>query len=383
MSVDYAKVREQFGQPIGSFQAIRHKCAQMLLKVENAHGATYYAAWALDAGAEDAAVAASVAKAYVSEASRDVSARPSRSTAVSASRGSTTCTSISSGPRRWSPCSATPTTTGSSSSAASLDEAPGFPRSPPAARAGLASPLNDVPSAPRRHPRRRPHQLHAGSYAAMMLADLGADVVKVESLAGDSFRELPEFSAGIAARSIAVDLKAAEGRVIVERLAARGDVVMENMRPGVADRLGVGWSRFGDQSPARLLLRHRLRALPVPTRDRPGFDPLLQAHERRPGCSRASGARPSTSASPSPTTMRRRWPPRRCSPRCSCASGPGRGRGWETSLMHAALMALQSGNFVDYPGKQHNVSATTRPTGSTRPATVVVLPGLAATRPSG
>jgi alkylation response protein AidB-like acyl-CoA dehydrogenase len=72
MSVDYAKVREQFGQPIGSFQAIRHKCAEMLLQVENAHGAVYYAAWALDAGADDQALAASVAKAYVSEAARRV-----------------------------------------------------------------------------------------------------------------------------------------------------------------------------------------------------------------------------------------------------------------------------------------------------------------------
>ncbi|MGH2668021.1 MAG: acyl-CoA dehydrogenase family protein, partial [bacterium] len=72
MSVAYAKVREQFGQPIGSFQAIRHKCAEMLLEVENAHAATYYAAWALDAGAEDAPLAASVAKAYVGEAARKV-----------------------------------------------------------------------------------------------------------------------------------------------------------------------------------------------------------------------------------------------------------------------------------------------------------------------
>ena len=47
-SVEYAKVREQFGQPIGSFQAIRHRCAEMLLEVENAHAATYYAAWAVD-----------------------------------------------------------------------------------------------------------------------------------------------------------------------------------------------------------------------------------------------------------------------------------------------------------------------------------------------
>src|SRR5437867_13179915 len=67
-----AKVREQFGQPIGSFQAIRHKCAEMLLEVENSHAATYYAAWALASGAEDGALAASVAKSYVSDASRKV-----------------------------------------------------------------------------------------------------------------------------------------------------------------------------------------------------------------------------------------------------------------------------------------------------------------------
>ena len=72
LAVSYAKVREQFGQPIGSFQAIRHKCAEMLLEVENAHSATYYAAWVLDAGADEAGLAASVAKAYVNDASRKV-----------------------------------------------------------------------------------------------------------------------------------------------------------------------------------------------------------------------------------------------------------------------------------------------------------------------
>jgi alkylation response protein AidB-like acyl-CoA dehydrogenase len=72
LTVEYAKVREQFGQPIGAFQAIRHKCAEMLLGVENSHSAVYYAAWALAAGAEDAAVAASICKSYVSEAARTV-----------------------------------------------------------------------------------------------------------------------------------------------------------------------------------------------------------------------------------------------------------------------------------------------------------------------
>jgi len=72
MSVEYVKVREQFGQPIGSFQAIRHRCAEMLLEAENAHAAVYYAAWALTAGAEDAAVASSICKSYVNEAARRV-----------------------------------------------------------------------------------------------------------------------------------------------------------------------------------------------------------------------------------------------------------------------------------------------------------------------
>jgi alkylation response protein AidB-like acyl-CoA dehydrogenase len=72
MSVGYVKVREQFGQLIGSFQAIRHRCAEMLLEVEKAHAAVYYAAWALGAGAEDAAMAASVCKSFVSEAARQV-----------------------------------------------------------------------------------------------------------------------------------------------------------------------------------------------------------------------------------------------------------------------------------------------------------------------
>ncbi len=72
MSVEYAKVRQQFGQPIGMFQAIKHACAEMLLEVENSHGATYYAAWAQDARSSDAALAASAAKAYVGDASRKV-----------------------------------------------------------------------------------------------------------------------------------------------------------------------------------------------------------------------------------------------------------------------------------------------------------------------
>ncbi len=72
MSVEYAKVRQQFGQPIGMFQAVKHMCAEMLLEVENAHAAVYYAAWALNADSPDAPLAVAAAKAYVSDASRKV-----------------------------------------------------------------------------------------------------------------------------------------------------------------------------------------------------------------------------------------------------------------------------------------------------------------------
>ena len=68
MSVGYAKERIQFGRPIGSFQAIKHKCADMLLQVESARSAAYYAGWAAAEDSEELPVVASLAKSYCSEA---------------------------------------------------------------------------------------------------------------------------------------------------------------------------------------------------------------------------------------------------------------------------------------------------------------------------
>ena len=68
MAVQYAKEREQFGRPIGAYQAVSHACAQMLLEVEGARSTTLYAAWALDHEPESAPLAASMAKAYASDA---------------------------------------------------------------------------------------------------------------------------------------------------------------------------------------------------------------------------------------------------------------------------------------------------------------------------
>ncbi len=68
MSVEYAKLRVQFGRPIGSFQAIKHKCADMLLEIESARSAAYYAAWAAADGSDELALVAPLAKACCSDA---------------------------------------------------------------------------------------------------------------------------------------------------------------------------------------------------------------------------------------------------------------------------------------------------------------------------
>jgi alkylation response protein AidB-like acyl-CoA dehydrogenase len=70
MTVEYAKVRVAFGKPIGSYQGVKHKAADMLVDVENAKSLTYYAAWAVDENVPEAPLAASMAKAYCSDAFR-------------------------------------------------------------------------------------------------------------------------------------------------------------------------------------------------------------------------------------------------------------------------------------------------------------------------
>ena len=67
-TVDYVKVREQFGRPIGSFQAVKHKLADMLVELESARSAAYYAVSAVESGSPDLPLAASIAKAYCSTA---------------------------------------------------------------------------------------------------------------------------------------------------------------------------------------------------------------------------------------------------------------------------------------------------------------------------
>jgi len=199
----------------------------------------------------------------------------------------------------------------------------------------------------------------AGSYGAMMLADLGADVVKVEAIEGDSFRELSGFYGwNRGKRSLAVNLKEPDGRAIVHRLARHADVVMENMRPGVVERLGVDYETLRAINPRLVYSTVTAFGSDGPYRDRPGFDPLLQA---------MGGLMTLQGFGEAPQYLRIAPTDYYCAALACQAilaalfvrERTGRGQRVQTSLLQAVL-ALQSGLVVDYPG--HEVVYRNTPT---------------------
>ncbi len=191
----------------------------------------------------------------------------------------------------------------------------------------------------------------AGSYGAMMLADLGAGVIKVESLEGDSFRELPGFFGwNRGKRSIAVNLKEPQGRDVVHRLAGRADVVMENMRPGVAARLGVDYETLRALNPRIIYSSVTAFGSDGPYRDRPGFDPLLQAMAGVMTL-QGFGGPPQYVRIPITDYYAAALAGQAVLAALFVRERTGRGQRVETSLLNAGL-ALQSGNVVDHPGRE-------------------------------
>src|SRR3954467_15200836 len=101
-------------------------------------------------------------------------------------------------------------------------------------------------------------QVMAGPFCGMLLADLGAEVIKIEPPSGDSTRQMPggvgtdtpAFNAvNRGKRSIVIDLKKAPGRAIFHRLAREADIVIENYRPGVMSALGLGYDALAADNP--------------------------------------------------------------------------------------------------------------------------------------
>jgi crotonobetainyl-CoA:carnitine CoA-transferase CaiB-like acyl-CoA transferase len=120
-----------------------------------------------------------------------------------------------------------------------------------------------------------------GPTAGLILADLGADVIKIEPADGDSTRRRIGFAAGFFAtfnrnkRSLALDLKSPEGRELLYRLARTADVVLENFAPGTMDRLGCGYGELSRQNP-RLIYCALKGFLSGPYEHRPALDEVVQ-----------------------------------------------------------------------------------------------------------
>lgn len=127
----------------------------------------------------------------------------------------------------------------------------------------------------------------AGPYGTMLLSDYGADVIKVESLPnGEPSRNTGvDYINGVSSlfliwnrgkRSIALDLRSDEGKDVVRRLAREADIVVENYRPGVADKIGVGYETLRELNP-RLIYLSISAFGEGPLAPYPGTDPVVQA----------------------------------------------------------------------------------------------------------
>ncbi|NML46746.1 CoA transferase [Ramlibacter sp. G-1-2-2] len=129
-------------------------------------------------------------------------------------------------------------------------------------------------------------QVAAGPFCGMLLADFGADVVKVEPLEGDSLRQWPPLSQGYSEnfaslnrgkRSVALNLKDPADLAFARSLVLQADVLVENNRPGVMERLGLGWSWFREHHPKLVYCSISAYGQSGPRSGEGGFDVTVQA----------------------------------------------------------------------------------------------------------
>ena len=126
----------------------------------------------------------------------------------------------------------------------------------------------------------------AGPFSAMLLADMGADVIKVEPPAGDGLRQWPPLNEGYSEnfaslnrnkRSVVLDLKQDQDRAVAHGLIMDADIVIENNRPGVMSRLGLGYESFVAQHPRLLYCSISAFGQEGPRAAEGGFDLTIQA----------------------------------------------------------------------------------------------------------
>lgn len=130
-------------------------------------------------------------------------------------------------------------------------------------------------------------QFLAGPFATQILGDLGAEVIKLEAPSGDWSRSLPPHFIGPDSayylsvnrnkKSVVADMKSADGLALVRRLAGASDIVMENFRPGVLDRLGLVYDDLAAENEGLIWCSISGFGQDGPDRDRPAYDMIVQA----------------------------------------------------------------------------------------------------------
>ncbi len=130
-------------------------------------------------------------------------------------------------------------------------------------------------------------QFLAGPFATQILGDLGAEVIKLEAPSGDWSRSLPPHFVGPDSayylsvnrnkKSVVADMKSADGLALVRRLAGASDIVMENFRPGVLDRLGLVYDDLAAENEGLIWCSISGFGQDGPDRDRPAYDMIVQA----------------------------------------------------------------------------------------------------------
>ena len=129
--------------------------------------------------------------------------------------------------------------------------------------------------------------LIAGPFAARVLAEFGADVIKVEDPdGGDPLRRWRHLHQGTSLwwavqarnkKSVALNLKDPRACALARQLALQADIVIENFRPGVLDKLGLGYAQLAEQNPATIMIRLSGYGQTGPMRERPGFGAIGEA----------------------------------------------------------------------------------------------------------
>jgi crotonobetainyl-CoA:carnitine CoA-transferase CaiB-like acyl-CoA transferase len=202
-------------------------------------------------------------------------------------------------------------------------------------------------------------QIVSGPFAAMMLADLGADVIKVEPIGGGDPIRMGAFSrGGIAAmylntnrgkKAMSVNTQTERGREVVLDLMARSDVVIQNMRPGVVDRIGIGYAQCRQRNPKAIYCSISGYGSAGPWAHRPVLDPVIQG---------VTGivARQQSEAIPIPDLVRMviadKWTAQTAAQAIMAAlfsrERTGSGQHLELSMLDATLYASWSDLMVDY-----------------------------------